>query len=78
VGLALAGVAALRTRAWMNWRRFTPLLAGVVTTAMVASLLYNDIRNWGMLLWCCVLAILGAALATEPRAYASRSSIPQR
>lgn len=78
LGLVLAGVGALRATDWLGWRRFTPLAAGVVTTAMVATAFSDDVRNWGMLLWCCVLAILGAALATQPRAYTSRSSIPQR
>lgn len=78
VGLILAGVGALRTKAWLNWRRFMPLVAGVVTALLVATYFSSDIYNWGMTLWCCILAILGAALATQPRAYASLSSIPQR
>lgn len=78
VGLILAGVGAVRTKAWLNWRRFTPLLAGIATAALVATYFSRDINNWGMTLWCCILALLGAALATQPRAYASRSSIPQR
>jgi hypothetical protein len=78
VGLLLAGIEAIRSRAWLNWRRFIPLLAGVVTAATVVTLVYGDARNWGMLVWCLVLAVLGTALATQPRVYASRSSIPQR
>lgn len=78
VGLILAGVGALRTKAWLNWRRLMPLLTGVATAALVATYFSTEIYNWGMTLWCCVLAILGAALATQPRAYASLSSIPQR
>jgi hypothetical protein len=78
VGLILAGVGALRTKAWLNWRRLMPLAAGVVTAMLVATYFSSDIYNWGMTLWCCILAILGAALATQPRVYASRSSIPQR
>jgi hypothetical protein len=78
VGLLLAGIEAIRSRAWLNWRRFIPLLAGVVTAATVVTLVNGDARNWGMLVWCLVLAVLGTALATQPRVYASRSSIPQR
>jgi hypothetical protein len=78
VGLLLAGGEALRSRAWMDWRRFIPLIAGIVTAATVVTLLYGEARNWGMLLWCLTLGGLGAALATQPRVYASRSSIPQR
>jgi hypothetical protein len=78
IGLLLAGVEAIRSRAWLNWRRAIPLVAGVATAATLVTFASTDARAWGMALWCLVLSLLGAALATQPRVYASRSAIPQR
>ena len=69
VGFLTAGIATLRARLWHGWRRFTPLSAGIATTALlgvnVTKALPTGVAVYGL----CVLA-LGIALYTQP--------VPQR
>jgi hypothetical protein len=64
VGLLAAGVATLRTGLWRGWRRFTPLTAGVWTTALIGlgstKALPAGVAVYGL----CLLA-LGIALYTQ-------------
>ena len=65
VGFLAAGIATVRARLWLGWRRFTPLTAGIVTLALlglnVTKALPTGIAIYGL----CLLA-LGVALYTRP------------
>jgi hypothetical protein len=65
LGFLAAGIATLRARLWHGWRRFTPLSAGIATTALlgvnVTKALPTGVAIYGL----CVLA-LGIALYTQP------------
>ena len=66
VGLLAAGIATARARLWHGWRRFTPLSAGIATTALlglnVTKALPTGVGVYGL----CLFA-LGVALYTQPR-----------
>ena len=65
VGFLAAGIATARARLWHGWRRFTPLTAGIATTALlglnVTKALPSGVAVYGL----CLLA-LGVALYTQP------------
>lgn len=65
VGFLAAGIATVRARLWRGWRRFTPLTAGIVTSALlglnVTKALPTGVAIYGL----CLLA-LGVALYTQP------------
>jgi hypothetical protein len=65
VGFLAAGVATVRAQLWQGWRRFTPLTAGVVTSALlglnVTKALPTGVAMYGL----CLLG-LGVALYTQP------------
>jgi len=65
VGFLAAGLATVRARLWHGWRRFTPLTAGLVTSALLGvnttKALPTGVAVYGL----CLLA-LGVALYTQP------------
>jgi hypothetical protein len=69
-GLLLAGKATMQAGLWRNWRRFTPLIAGIWTTALLGlnstKALPTAVGIYGL----CFLA-LGIALYTQPSPTAS-------
>jgi hypothetical protein len=64
VGMLVLGVATLRERRWEDWRRFTPLLCGLVVLLLVpiqlTSALWIGVGIYGL-----CFAVLGAALLRE-------------
>ena len=65
LGFLAAGVATLQARLWRDWRRFTPLAAGLWTTALLGlnftKALPSGVAGYGL----CLLA-LSLALYTQP------------
>jgi hypothetical protein len=69
VGFLLAGRATLRAGVWHDWRRFTPLVTGIWTSALVviAPALTKALHGGVGLYGVCLLA-MAIALYTEPHA----------
>jgi hypothetical protein len=67
VGFLLAGRATLRAGVWHDWRRFTPLVTGIWTSALVviAPALTKALHGGVGLYGVCLLA-MAIALYTEP------------
>ena len=65
IGLLLAGKATLTARIWNNWRRYTPLAAGLWTTALVGIALTTALAVGVAVYGACLLAI-AVALFTQP------------
>jgi len=65
VGFLAAGVATVRARLWQGWRRFTPLIAGVVTSALLGLNVTKALPTGVALYGLCLFA-LGVALYTQP------------
>lgn len=70
MGFLLLGRATLRAGVWHDWRRFTPLVTGIWTTALVllafTKALHGGVGVYGL----CLLA-MAVALYTEPAPTAS-------
>ena len=64
VGMLVLGVATLRERRWEDWRRYTPLLCGLVVLLLVpiqlTSALWIGVGIYGL-----CFAVLGVALLRE-------------
>ena len=71
VGMLLAGIAVLRTRHWLGWHQYTPLICGVyvfvvlfpafaISFAIAEGVAFLALGGWGL----CWL-LLGAALRAE-------------
>ena len=65
VGFLSSGVAAIRARLWRGWRRFTPLGAGIWTTALLGLNMTKALPTAVALYGLCLLA-LSVALYTQP------------
>ena len=65
VGFLAAGIATLRARLWHGWRRFTPLGAGIATSALLGLNTTKALPAGVALYGLCLLA-LGIALYTQP------------
>jgi hypothetical protein len=65
VGLLAAGRATLSARCWHAWRRYTPLVAGVWTTALVGISVTKALPAGVAIYGLCLLG-MGIALYTQP------------
>jgi hypothetical protein len=65
VGFLAAGVATARARLWHGWRRFTPLSAGIATSALLGLNATKALPAGVAIYGLCLLA-LGVALYTQP------------
>ena len=65
IGLLLAGKATMQASPWRDWRRFTPLVAGIWTLVLVA-LAFTKALPTGVAIYGLCLLALGAALYTRP------------
>jgi hypothetical protein len=65
VGFLAAGVATVRARLWQDWRRFTPLSAGIVNCALLGVNATKALPTGVAIYGLCLLA-LGVALCTQP------------
>jgi hypothetical protein len=80
LGFVLAGIAVLRARRWEGWRRFSPLLCGVIVFVLITPVatIRPDLFTWPLVAWNLGLALLGLALAQEypglPRAALSSAA----
>lgn len=66
IGLLLTGKATLSARRWHDWRRYTPLAAGVWTTALVGIAVTSALPAGVAVYGACLLA-MAIALQTDPR-----------
>lgn len=73
IGLLVAGRAALQSRRWDDWRRFTPLVAGAWTVVLVGLAATKALPTGVAIYGLCLLAI-GIALYTRPSA--SSGAVP--
>jgi len=76
VGLVLAGRATLRAGLWVDWRRFTPLVAGIWTLILAGVGATKALPTGVGLYGICLLA-LAIALYTRPVATSSVRSTAQ-
>lgn len=67
VGLLLAGKATLSASLWDGWRRYTPLGAGIVTSALMV-IAFTDALAGGVALYGLSLLVMAVALYTRPLA----------
>jgi len=65
VGFLAVGIATLRERLWLGWRRFTPLSAGIAACALL-GLNATKVLAAGVALYGLCLLVLGIALSTQP------------
>lgn len=65
VGFLSAGIATVRARLWRGWRRYTPLGAGIWTTALLGLNLTKALPTAVAVYGLCLLA-LSVALYTQP------------
>ena len=65
VGLILTGRATVQAGLWRDWRRFTPLVAGVWTLVLV-GLVFTEVLATGIAIYGLCLLALGIALYTRP------------
>ncbi len=65
IGLVLAGKATLHAGLWRDWRRFTPLVAGVWALVLVGVAFTKALPTGVGIYGLCLLA-LGLALYTQP------------
>jgi len=65
VGFLAAGTATARARLWHGWRRFTPLCAGIATTALLGVNVTKALPT-GVAIYGLSLLALGIALYTQP------------
>ena len=64
LGLILAGIGAIRTRAWTSWRRFTPLIVGAYYfVVLLPVFIAVEVGNlWAITGWNICFILLGLAL----------------
>lgn len=67
VGLLVAGRATLSASLWDGWRRYTPLAAGIVTSALVVVASTGALAG-GVALYGASLLAMALALYTQPSA----------
>lgn len=65
VGLLMAGWATVRAGVWVGWRRFTPLLAGLWTTALL-GLVVTAASAVAIAVYGGLLLAMAVALHTRP------------
>jgi len=65
VGFLAAGIATVRARLWHGWRRFTPLAAGIVNSALLGVNATKALPT-GVAIYGLSLLALGIALYTQP------------
>lgn len=65
VGFLAAGIATARARLWRGWRRFTPLSAGIATSALLGLNATKALPTGVAIYGLCLLG-LGVALYTQP------------
>jgi len=67
VGLLIAGKATLSASLWEGWRRYTPLGAGIVTSALVVvAVTFTNALAGGVALYGLSLLTMALALYTRP------------
>jgi hypothetical protein len=77
-GLLVLGWTTLRAGVWTDWRRFTPLVAGIWTTALVGLAFTKALPASVGLYGLCLLA-MAVALYTEVSSAATRRALqPQQ
>lgn len=64
-GFLAAGIATLRARLWQGWRRYTPLIVGIWTTALLVLDMTKALPTAVAIYGLCLLA-LGIALYVQP------------
>jgi hypothetical protein len=65
IGLLLAGRATLRQRNWDDWRRFTPLAAGVWAAALI-PLQLTPVLPSALAIYALLFVAIGVALSSQP------------
>jgi hypothetical protein len=76
IGLLMGGKATLRAGQWRDWRRFTPLVAGIWTLILVGLALTKALPTAVGIYGLCLLA-LGIALYTRPSPVATAPAVAQ-
>jgi uncharacterized membrane protein len=76
LGLALAGIAVLRSGRWQGWRRFIPLLFGLYPFLVINPFIFatGQPNFISIGLWGVPALLLGVALLSEPKVAVSRAA----
>ena len=73
-GMLAVGIATVRERSWPSWRRYAPLICGLLSLATI-PLQFSSAIELGIAIYGLGYAVLGVAMVTDPATRESRAAV---